>query len=284
MSLKQNSIDLFYRVLLNLHSGYHNRIRFRKIDGNSSSLLSDSKADHTLVLLDFFLKDADSVYIDVGANIGAFVYRALKHIKPRQVFAFEPLPDLNLSLQKKFRDIHLFNIALSNSEGSASFKIPIAGKKRLHTRATLNTDFREDVETEHKIIEVALSSLDVWSEKQSLKRVDLLKIDVEGHEENLIDGSIAFLQKFQPVLIIEIEQRHHKKSITEIIEKINAIGYKVLYFDSDSKLLKSPVDQLDDIQQKGKMKTADYINNFIFIPESKNIQNIIQGFEQFISN
>ena len=57
-------------------------------------------------------------------------------------------------------------------------------------------------------------------------KIGLIKIDVEGHEKNVIQGGIETVKNNKPVLLVEIEERHTKTSITEIITFINSIGYK----------------------------------------------------------
>jgi hypothetical protein len=49
--------------------------------------------------------------------------------------------------------------------------------------------------------------------------VDLIKVDVEGHEESVLAGGMRTIEINRPVLIVEIEQRHIKKPIEEVSEK-----------------------------------------------------------------
>ena len=48
-------------------------------------------------------------------------------------------------------------------------------------------------------------------------KIGFIKIDVERHEKNVIQGGIKTVKNNKPVLLVEIEERHTKTSIIEII-------------------------------------------------------------------
>jgi hypothetical protein len=100
--------------------------------------------------------------------------------------------------------------------------------------------------------------------------VDLIKIDVEGHELAVIEGAVDTILRCKPHLIIEIEQRHISKPIDEIFDFILQQGYDGFFLSNGSlnplSKFSHSVNQepyLDEVSQKL------YVNNFIFKPISE---------------
>jgi len=85
-------------------------------------------------------------------------------------------------------------------------------------------------------------------------KIGLIKIDVEGHEKNVLQGGIETVKNNKPVLLVEIEERHTKTPITEIITFINSIGYKA-FISKENNLIE--IDKVRDLTKE---------NNFFFLP------------------
>ena len=85
-------------------------------------------------------------------------------------------------------------------------------------------------------------------------KIGFIKIDVEGHEKNVLNGSKNLIKKYKPNLLIEIEERHSKEKVEDTISFINNLGYKS-YFCSKSDLLDTS--RLTNFKSK---------NNYIFLP------------------
>ena len=68
--------------------------------------------------------------------------------------------------------------------------------------------------------------------------VDLIKIDVEGHEEYVIEGARNVIQSNKPILIVEIEQRHLKQ-IEEVFQSILKLNYKGFFLENGNLTFKS---------------------------------------------
>ncbi len=223
-----------------------------------------------------FLNNED-VFLDVGANLGEFTWLASKHVKPENIYAFEPIPAMYNRLKVLFKKNKIHQIALSNTNGISEFKIPIIAGKTYNSRGTLNVDFVETDEEKSIKFNVKTQLLDSFCDEQKLSKIDFIKIDVEGFEENVVKGAEKSIAKFLPTLYIEIEQRHHEKNAKDIITYItNTFMYSCFYFDANTKsFIEFTADSaFEDIQKMEFFKTnpAKYINNFFFIPTTK-IQN-----------
>jgi hypothetical protein len=94
-----------------------------------------------------------------------------------------------------------------------------------------------------------------------------LKIDVEGHELEILKGGEATLRNFKPIILIEIEQRHHTYDIIQIFDYIKSFGYKTTFFDVNTeKFLSTSNFQFELNQDYRNIKTVNYINNFWCFP------------------
>jgi FkbM family methyltransferase len=199
--------------------------------------------------------------IDVGANIGVFSYHFSK--KFDVVESFEPQPYITNMLQeyaKNHGDIRIHSLGLSNREGQIKFYVPMSARGRLYTGlASVN-----DPKGCRKEIDIAVIRLD----DLDLKEVDLIKIDVEGHELEVLEGAKYTILRDKPLLFIEIEQRHLLgKDITSILKYICDLGYTGRYL-RNGKL--HPIEQFSYEKHQephlNELYSKQYINNFLFTP------------------
>src|SRR5580658_3113180 len=131
------------------------------------------------------LVTADSVCVDVGANIGP-VTLALSRLCPAgEVHAFEPTPESFRFLQHNVTanaasNVTLHQLALSDRPGEATihYNREAAGAALIFDRLV---DGVPQV--------VPLATLDAWAASSGLGRLDLVKIDVEGSELQVLDGA-----------------------------------------------------------------------------------------------
>lgn len=200
--------------------------------------------------------------IDIGANIGKYSYALSKYFN--SVDAFEP----NIECSKMLRayasrksNITIHNVGLSNNTENVTLYIPLLkGKSGLDAGlASLNDPGRDC-----RHLSITLQRLDDFN----FKNVDFIKIDVEGHEYEVMEGAIETIRREKPVLLVEIEQRHLKKrTINDIFHFITSLGYTGGYFE---KKLFYPIETfLYERHQRPFLDNGfsnQYINNFIFKP------------------
>lgn len=264
-NLKQK---IYYSATILLPSFYKKRFF-----SNLHKAFSDSKncgllPEKELLVLYYLLKD-NHVAVDVGANNGAYCYFFKEIKKAKTVFAFEPLPNLFKKLTIWFKNIELFNLALSNKKEVAKIHIPIIDDKLYESRAKLD-DLKEVNETGFKEIEINIDTLDHILEPKKITQLDIIKIDIEGHELKAIEGAVKSINTFKPYLLVEIESRHHNNSILEPVEYICSLNYKAFFFNFKSKSLE-PFSQYNvgEMQNAKNQNTFNYINNFLFFPIEK---------------
>ena len=257
-------------------------IAFRHIDQTPLSAFSNSRPfEPELKLLPLFFSKPGIVF-DVGANIGEYTYVLEKAVGPENTYAIEPVPQLISRLKGLFPKAHVLHMALSDEAGTLTLKIPIIQGGPIWTRSTLER-FVEDGETGALFQDVPVLPLDQLCERLHISDVQLIKIDVEGHEGKVLSGASKILQACRPVLQVEMEQRHHTESITEMFSWIQGQGYSGFFFDPQTMSLRPVKDfsvgRDQDVQNLGG---ANYINNFLFLNE-RLAQSRIESVSQILS-
>ena len=120
------------------------------------------------------------------------------HLQGRHL-AFEPLPHLCAALRDSFPDVDVHQAALSNRAGHAEFAYvhgPSDGWSGLIFRP-LPAGTKAEVE----YIDVPLEVLDEVIDPDYVPA--LIKIDVEGAEQQVIEGAMRTLRRHQPIVIFE---------------------------------------------------------------------------------
>lgn len=155
-----------------------------------------------------FLRDGDIV-LDVGANIGTFCVPIADRVGERgRVHAFEALPE-------HFR-LLVDNIEANGKGGVVEPHLGIVSDEKYPYRAftwesgSAHTTFRRDgvdpMEGEVPIEgvgELEFIHLDrFWSE--GMGRVRMIKIDTDGHELGIIKSCVNIIQKYKPILYLEV--------------------------------------------------------------------------------
>lgn len=250
-----------------LSPAFYRKRFFKKLHGLSAQNILDRKIEPELLWITKFLNE-DAVFMDIGANVGAYVFQVLKKIPAENIFAFEPNKSLNKRLHRIFPKINIFEIALSDENAEKEFKIPVIKGKKLHTRGTLCADRKEDDEENAVIQKIKVETLDFWVEKQNLQKLDFIKIDVEGNEIKTVFGGQKTIQKLKPILMIEIEQRHHKEPVWTFISEIESWDYSANFLNRETLELESLRKDFFENQNSENVKNySHYINNIIFIPK-----------------
>lgn len=167
--------------------------------------------------------------IDIGANIGYFSLLSANLVGPGgQVHSFEPYPGyverFKLSLaQNNFSNIRLNEFALSNRKETHKLYKGLSSA-RMHKWSHEDPVYNQV----HDEIEVNCVSLDEYAQK-FLERVDFIKIDVDGYEARILKGAHETIQKYKPIVLIELFEsalRDAGASVFELLQMFSAWGYE----------------------------------------------------------
>lgn len=239
---------------------------FKRIDTATQDTVMYKGVELELFLLEKLIRQ-DTAFFDVGANIGDYLHVAGKYLPSNLIYGFEPQPILADRLRALFPDDTIEAIAFSDTEKTATLKIPLIHGQAYTSRATL-TKIREEGEDGAETLSVPTTTIDQYRTKLADTSVGCIKIDVEGHERSVIAGAHNTIIDNKPNLIVEIEQRHHTEPISEIFNDIICLGY-VGWFINIHEHRVAPISEfsVDLHQNLSKFKTSYYLNNFIFIPK-----------------
>jgi len=156
----------------------------------------------------------DSVILDVGANIGNHSLYWLSKRKSTFVYAFEPVPvnfeilEENIKLNTLEERVELFKVGLSNTISNGSI-VKFDGRNRGGT-----------VIEHNDIGELELVTLDSL---HFTRKIDFIKIDVEGFEASVLEGGAELIKRDKPPICIEIFPDSYAKT-SKILE---SFGYRV---------------------------------------------------------
>ncbi len=144
--------------------------------------------------------------IDLGANIGQYTLVAARRVGPRgRVYAFEPTPSLaeharrNLELNG-LDNATVHSVAVSDAPGRVTLHIIEAGEPNMNSIVNGCSD--------PKGLEVPTVTLDGFAADQSLRAVDVIKMDIEGAELQALRGADTLLTGADPpVLVLELNPK-----------------------------------------------------------------------------
>ncbi len=157
--------------------------------------------------------------VDVGANHGLYAYQMAQCFE--EVYAFEANAGQDFDLWHVRRsNVHAFPYGLSNSVEETVLRLPLFHGRPLVGWASV---LERALPFAEGYVEVPtrLERLDDQPFVQ-VRCIDLIKVDVEGHELQVLQGAEQILRRDHPVLILEdnVDQR------TAIEAWLGAFGYR----------------------------------------------------------
>lgn len=201
--------------------------------------------------------------LDVGANHGAYALQFARKVgRDGRVYAFEPDPYVFSRLESNcrmngFEDrVRCYNLALTNATGPRSFY----RSDRAHSGWGSLVEFSDiAVETER----VEGITMDDFLSKEAIRRVNLLKVDVEAHEPELLEGARRALSEhvFDFILIefngIRLAERG--KTLQDFLRPFTSAGYKAA---------KVRLELLNKMLE-GQVVAKQVCTNFLFAAENR---------------
>lgn len=184
-----------------------------------------------------FLLRENSIFFDVGANVGLHSYYVTRKFPKVKIVAFEPLPGNAAYIRETiqlngFKNIQVVETAVSAQEGEAFFD------------NTMNNSMGMLVARQTSL-KVKLITLNDYTRQNNIYP-DVLKIDVEGAESDVLKGSSHLIAQAKPCFIIEL---HNPVQDLEVARILLGHGYSI--FRLSEKAGRLPTDILLPILKPG---------------------------------
>jgi len=251
LSLEESSLI----ELINYHKHINNRKKHRTVtttidsknysfqsfedDNYLNHLVVDGSFEIETVRLIKNLTNKKMVSVDIGANIGATAI--LLSDLTKHVYCFEPGNDTFFFLRdntKMKNNITYFNFALGDCN-KREFINTAPMSSGSYISKTNYTNFLERKEI----------YIRKYDDVMLLKKVDFIKIDVEGYEWKVLSKAKKSLKKYKPVVLFELNHwclnAFHRMSLPDFFDKIFSIfPHLIAIHDSQNVVLnaKNPRD------------------------------------------
>ena len=154
---------------------------------------SSISGEHTF-LKRFCRTRKGAVIFDVGANIGSYSKMVRNLDAKSNVHAFEPNPAVFGALENCARqfEFHANHLALGDALGKINLFLHPQADRSEH--ASVYRSVIEDIHGSSAIMaEVVISTVDDYAAFHAVSKIDLLKIDTEGHELSVLQGARRML-------------------------------------------------------------------------------------------
>jgi FkbM family methyltransferase len=194
-----------------------------------------------------------NVVFDIGANIGAHTLGIAQSVGPQgHVFAFEPT---DFAFEKLCRNLAL-NPDLAARTSPRQILLAASssdsGEPQIYASWPLRSS-NDEVHPKHRgrlvcTAHASVDTLDSFVQRNKIDRLNLIKIDVDGHELPVLQGALETLRRFRPLLVMEMSpynHAEHKHSFGDFVALLKSLRYSLQDADTNEAV---PLD-LDQLQR-----------------------------------
>lgn len=154
------------------------------------------------------------IIFDCGANVGFYSLFANDLFPSAKIISFEPIPHVYKLLEKNTSDrknINTVNAGLSDAKQTVQMRFDknnsVISKITESGNLTINTD-----------------TIDNYCNKNHIDRIDVLKIDTEGHEVEVLSGAAQTLSKVQ-YIVLEVNLLEEDYTVSRLMSLLFGDGY-----------------------------------------------------------
>jgi FkbM family methyltransferase len=172
--------------------------------------------------------------LDIGSNIGLISLAICKNLKYKSIHLFEPNPfyfNYSKNILKNYENIFYNNFGVGN----------INEEKILYSCKNDNIGWNTFLDKDPLQQNGFINNMDHYLCKiiklddyyKNINNIDFIKIDVEGYEAFVIEGSFELIKKFKPYIYVEVgwgTNHPNWQYNINIYNKLFDIGYKKIEF------------------------------------------------------
>jgi FkbM family methyltransferase len=152
--------------------------------------------------------------IQAGGNCGIIVYPFCEHFKNIYTFEPDPINFLCLNMNLDFKHVHKFQACLGSERTQISLE-------NVYTDSNGDNGAFNVSKVPGNIPVIRIDDL-------NLKSCDLIMLDVEGYEQEALNGALETINKFKPVLCLEIYPdwlARYGATVDSIMKIITSLNY-----------------------------------------------------------
>jgi FkbM family methyltransferase len=180
------------------------------------------------------------VIFDIGANTGLYALVAKSLNPSSKVYAFDPVKRVFERLLENNKlnnyDIECFELAASNADGDAViYDLPF---EHILSVTVNKNNLLPDVGVDAIPTTIKTVRLDTFIAQHEINKVDLLKIDVERHEFEVLDGMGVYLEQHRPNMLAEILENEVGEKVESLVSDKDYLYFRI--DDEDGSVNKMP--------------------------------------------
>lgn len=171
---------------------------------------------------------------DIGCYKGTFSEKIKYSFNNKKInfYLFDPNPNLKT---EKFK---INKVGISNKNGEELFYL---NNLLPHSGSSINRLVKNDIlwnfsrnflffnNRNYKKIKIKVQKLDVFCKKNNIRKIDILKIDTEGHEIKVIQGASKILKNTKIVLVEILEtKKNYLKKFNKINKLLTDLDFKLV--------------------------------------------------------
>jgi FkbM family methyltransferase len=157
--------------------------------------------------------------LDIGANVGAHALRFSKLTGPAgYVYAFEPTDYAYRKLQR--------NLELNRFPQTRALQLALGEQAALQQPVTFRSSWRSDLTRDTAVTHVDFVALDDWCRAEGVERIDVVKLDVDGHEYPVLAGGQDAIRRSRPAILIEAGAWHFRDAGRSPFVLLQDAGYR----------------------------------------------------------
>ncbi|KAL7513343.1 hypothetical protein ACHAXN_010401 [Cyclotella atomus] len=220
-------------------SGSHSQICVHSfMEVLTDFILRDKRWRDCNTLPDFWvadgMEDDDSIYVDIGANIGSCVMEMLMSTKAR-IIAFEPHP-MNVynlkktisKLGKEYQDrTLLFPVGLGDAKGNATINSANDNMGNSQIGTAIKDGWPNQVFEERLKFTVFIERMDALLDASAIDKIRFVKMDCQGFECKTVDGMGALAEKIQVLKFENSLKFLRAQGCSDLVEIVKRHGFTV---------------------------------------------------------
>jgi FkbM family methyltransferase len=227
------------------------------------------------------LLDKNSIFLDVGANVGFYSLMLSQTCSAGKVYAFEPVAtnykvlEKNINANRLNDRVQIIKKGLWNTNTTLEFSLPDEEHNNLGSFSAGKSDLKKNA------VFCDVVTLDAFVIAENIKRIDAIKMDIEGAELFALKGGEKTLRQFRPIIQIELNRKacaafdYSLQDLESFLKALDYRFYKVGHIAENSEFIDSfagieqvnvialPKDKINklDTQWKSREIKNSYINH-----------------------